>query len=322
MAKAKTNISGMSEDMSKSISKAIDHESKSVILPLSGKRIGISVSGSDESKQLGFSVTHQKDITIELTRYLLVNGAQLVYGGDLRKDGYTYAFSELSFQYRQKNEYDKKHFVNYFGWPIYNKLQNSDEADFRKNRVEIIKVPPPKEVPDKLKDKFVPYEKLENKLLWAKSMSLMRAKMIEHSDARIISGGSLSNYKGFYPGIIEEAYLTLQVKQPIFISGAFGGASGLIIRAIKGESEKKLVNEVFNWNPDLKELHKQYGEKELSKQLNNMFAAFRTLGISGLGKLNGLNEMQNGTLFNTLHLHEMIYHILIGLNGKLQKNNK
>ena len=319
MAKAKTNISGMSEDMSKSISKAIDQEIKSVILPLSGKRIGISVSGSDESAQLGFSVTHQKDITIELTRYLLVNGAQLVYGGDLRKDGYTYAFSELSFQYRQKNEHDKKHFVNYFGWPIYNKLQNSDEANFRKNRVDIIKVQPPKEVLDKLKDKFVPYEKIENKLLWAKSMSLMRAKMIEHSDARIISGGALSNYKGFYPGIIEEAYLTLQAKQPIFISGAFGGASGLIIRAIKGESEKKLVNEVFNWNPDLKELHKQHDEKELSDQLNNMFAAFRTLGIGGLCKLNGLNEMQNGTLFNTLHLHEMIYNILIGLNGKLHK---
>lgn len=261
MAKAQKNISGMSEDLSKSISKTIAKENKRAILPLKGKRVGISVSDSDEFKQLGFSEMHQKDITIEMTRYLLVNGAQLVYGGDLRKDGYTYAFSELSFQYRQKSEHDKSHYTNYFGWPIYNNLQNSDEAEFKKNRVEIKKVPAPKEIPDEIKNKFVPADSIENKVYWAKSMSKMRSEMIRDTDARVIIGGKLSTYKGFYPGIIEEGYLTVKAKQPLFLLGAFGGASSLIIRAIKGENEKILVKEVFQWFPELVELYRHEGEK-------------------------------------------------------------
>ena len=317
MAKAKTNISGMSEDLSKSISKNIDKENNSIVLPLSDYRIGVSVSGSDECKALGFSEIHQKDITIELTRYLLVNGAQLIYGGDLRNGGYTYAFTELSFQYRKKNESDKKHFVNYFGWPIYNVLKNSDEADFKKNRVDIIKVAPPPEVAEEMKYQFLPYNTPENKLLWARSMTIMRSEMVKNTDARIVLGGMLSSYKGFYPGIIEEAYLTLKANQPLFILGAFGGASKFIIRAIKGESEKKLSKEIISWNRDLIMLHEN-DEKMLNEKLCNIFSTFNELGINGLCKLNGLKKDQNILLFTTLHFHEMIYNILIGLKRKLK----
>lgn len=320
MAKKKTNISGMSDDLSKSISKTMAKENKSMILPLSDKRIGLSVSDSDEYKQLGFSETHQKDITIELTRYLLVNGAHLIYGGDLREGGYTFAFSELSFQYRQKEEHDKMHYTNYFGWPIYTKLQNSDEADFKKNRVDIVKVEPPKDAPKGLKNEFVPPDTLENKVLWAKSMSIMRSEMIKKTQGRIFIGGRLSTYKGFYPGIIEEAYLTLKDKQPMFLIGAFGGATNLIIRAVNGESEKKIVKEIFEWFPELNELYEHVGRKQLTVNLQNMLLEFKKMGIDGLSKLNGLNTNQNTILFNTLHFHELIYYILVGLKRKLKKN--
>src|ERR1035437_3138194 len=109
MEKKKINISGMSELSAKIIS---DADEKGDVISkdsLKDKWIGLSVSSSEEYKELGFSECHQKDITIELSRYLLINGAHLVYGGDLRKSGYTQLLSELSFQYRDKEEHSKTH---------------------------------------------------------------------------------------------------------------------------------------------------------------------------------------------------------------------
>jgi len=233
MAKQKVNISGMPGVSIKSRLVRSEKKNKVTVANLLGKRIGISVSDSDEYEQLGFSKTHQKDITIELTRYLLANDAHLVFGGDLRAQGYTYAFSELSFQYRKKEEHNKMNYTNFLGWPIYNNIMHSDEADFKKNRVEIVRTFPPKNVPSNLINKKDIPDTIENKVLWAYSMSNMRNAMIKQSDARIFLGGTLSSYKGFYPGVIEEGYLTLKAKQPLYLLGAFGGATNLLIRAIK-----------------------------------------------------------------------------------------
>lgn len=321
MAAEKTNISGMSKSSAKIIADADEKENVIIKNPLGDKRIGISVSNSDEYKELGFSENHQKDITIELTRYLLVNGAHLVYGGDLRKEGYTELFSELSFQYRDKEEHSKIFFTNYFGWPIYNLLKNADEATYKRNRVEIIKCKPPTEVPKKLEKKFVEADTFKNRELWALSMSHMRNEMTKNTSARIFIGGVLSKYKGFYPGLVEEGALSLEANKPIYLIGAFGGATNLMIRAIKGESEKKLVKEIFEWFPELQELYNKVDEKTLTNNLNEIFKSFKKLGIKGLCKLNGLTKIENEALFSTTHFHEMIYIILLGLKRTL-KNSK
>lgn len=317
MKRKKTNISGLSQDLSKSITRTIEKEANSIILPLNKKKIGLSVSDSEEFLQLGFSETHQKDITIELTRYLLVNGAHIVYGGDLRKDGYTYALSELSFQYRLKEHHNASFYTNVFAWPIYNRLQNSDLADFKKNRVSLIKATSPKDVPANLRGRFVEPDTIENQVLWAKSMSQMRSEMVKLTKARISIGGRLSDYKGFFPGILEEAYLTIKSKQPLFLVGAFGGATNLVIRAIKGESHENLVNEIFGQFPGLQELYQFVGKTVMTQQLNEIFTKFSQMGLKGLSSLNGLSNDENEVLFDTNHFHEMIYYILIGLQRKL-----
>jgi hypothetical protein len=321
MAAKKTNISGMSKTSAKIIADADEKENVVIKNSLGDKWIGISVSDSDEYKELGFSENHQKDITIELTRYLLVNGAHLVYGGDLRKEGYTELFSELSFQYRDKEEHSKTFFTNYFGWPIYNLLKNADEATYKRSRVEIIKCNPPKEVAKKMENKFVEADTIKNRELWALSMSSMRKEMTKNTAARIFIGGMLSKYKGFYPGIVEEGALCLEAKKPLYLIGAFGGATDLLIRAIKGENEKILVKEVFEWFPELQEFYNTIDEKTLTNNLNEIFKKFRKLGINGLCKLNGLTKIENEALFSTTHFHEMIYIILLGLKKTL-KNSK
>lgn len=320
MAKKKANISGVSLNLSQSISKDIADEIKEIKLPLGNRRIGISVSDSEEYGELGYSKIHQKDITVETTRYLLVNGAHLVYGGDLRQDGYTYAFSELAFQYRKKELDSKMHYTNYFGWPIHLKLENSDDATFKRNRVRIIKVEPPTEVPIELRSTPLPPSSPENKYYWAKSMTKMRKEMVENCDARILIGGKLSDYKGFFPGIIEEASFALEQKQPIYLIGAFGGATSILIRAIKGEKVSKLENELLEWYPSLRELYDTCAKRKDSvPTISSNIQKFQQLGLKGLSKINRLTSEQNEILFETKHFSEIIFYTLAGLKKSFKK---
>ncbi len=314
MKKEKVNISGVSHHYVNSVSLPNDKEKDKTFLSLKDKRIGISVSDSEDYKQLGFAETHQRDIILELTRYLLINGAHLIYGGDLRKNGYTCYFSDLSFQYRNKQDDSQQYFTNYFGWPIYNQLQNSDEAEFKKNRVELKKAGIPKRLPKELERKFIEPDSIENKLFWAESMTIMREEMVNDTDAGVYVGGTLSEYKGFYPGIIEEGFMMLKLKKPMYLVGAFGGATNCMIRALTGTSETQLSTEVLERFPALSNLYKT--KKNANKALMNVFLEFKNTGLSGISKLNGLSMEENEILFQTIHFHEIIYYILSGLKRK------
>lgn len=315
MAKTKTSITGVSENLSDSIQQNIEKEKKNIILPLAGIKIGISVSDSDDYHQLGFSEIHQKDITIEFTRYLLSNGAHLVYGGDLRLGGYTAAFSEIAFQYRKIEEKNEMLFTNYFGWPIHLKLKSSDEAYFKRNRVKIKKIGRPEEAPEQLDAVQILPDSIENRFYWAKSMAKMRIQMTSGSMARIFLGGRTKKYTGFYPGIIEEAYLALAAKQPIYLIGAFGGATAYIVRAFKGESAQKLANELLGEYPTINELYNYAdGIQHQYLSITSIFSYFVKTGLKGISKLNKLTEEQNEILFTTTHFPEIIYYTLVGLN--------
>ena len=66
---------------------------------LKGKKVAISVSESDDFQSLGLSQAILKDLTVELSRHILIAKGRMVYGGDLRQEGYTELFKDLSYQY-------------------------------------------------------------------------------------------------------------------------------------------------------------------------------------------------------------------------------
>ena len=53
----------------------------------------------------------------------------------------------------------------------------------------------------------------------------MRLVMRRETHARVVLGGRVSGYKGTMPGIAEEALLSLQKDQPLFLLGGFGGCT-------------------------------------------------------------------------------------------------
>src|SRR5690606_26234756 len=93
------------------------------------------VSESEELEKLGLSDHHLKDISIEIARYLIVNGATMLYGGDLRHGGFTELFSELSYQYKYLGDKERR-FINYFPFPNSKSINDDVRADFIKKQVE------------------------------------------------------------------------------------------------------------------------------------------------------------------------------------------
>src|SRR5437762_14359 len=66
----------------------------------------------------------------------------------------------------------------------------------------------------------------------AAALSAMRRHVTALTDARVLVGGRLSGYAGTMPGLVEEAILSLQHRQPVYVAGGFGGAAAAIARVL------------------------------------------------------------------------------------------
>jgi hypothetical protein len=282
-------------------------------------KIGISISDSEDLQKLGFSKIHQQDVMVEFARYMLVHGATLLYGGDLRGDGYTLLFSELAYQYRSINDQEKVHFINYSSYPIYNKLSTKQKLEFIKNRVEFKPVVPPKRLKVNEKE-FVPPSGKENKLIWAESLSKMRREMNSVSDARIFIGGKQSGYSGKYPGLIEEALLSLESDTPTYLIGAFGGATKSVINSLLKIKVSQLTEDWQCKDQGYKEFLEYYNSMAIRNKINykNASSFLNDYTMERLCKNNGLDESDNRRLFKTTHIPEMIFLVLKGLTKKLK----
>ena len=60
---------------------------------------------------------------------------------------------------------------------------------------------------------------------WTEGLTRMREVMRAETDARVVLGGRVEGYKGRMPGIAEEALLSLQSGQAVFLVGGFGGCT-------------------------------------------------------------------------------------------------
>lgn len=271
------------------------------------KKIAFSVSESDDIHKYGCSKTMLKDVVLELSRYILKAGGELVYGGDLRNDGYTESFENFSYQYGCKEKFETRpfYFTNYFAWPIYLKMSKSDQARFIHNRVQTVFVDPPVGA---MVDKFVPPVENENLEIWAKSLTKMREKMEQDVNARIIIGGRLSRFKGKYAGVLEEFLIANKSKHPIYLIGGFGGAAKAIIDIRKGESV-----DLEYWaytTPQYKEFVEFYNLANQDKI--NYELIIKEIKDAKLN--NGLTAAENERLASSINILEIVSLILKGLN--------
>lgn len=318
---AEKNISGISENLADSIVEQKAIEKKEFVKSfLHGKRIAISVSKNEELEQLGLSDQHLKDISIEIARYLIVNGATMLYGGDLRDKGYTRIFSELSYQYKFLSDKERR-FVNYFPFPNYLKVSIDDRANFIEQQVEPKIIAIPKHLGNiDTERKYEPLKSVEDMFIYSECFADMRVIMANESDARILLGGKLKNYLGYFPGIIEEAFQTMQANKPIYLLGGFGGAAKSLIKVILGYRPKELSNE-FQFDTDFLIDFRDYckGKSTISLDYDYLVDYLQQHTVESISKHNGLSIEENQILFESTNIHELVFLIIKGVQNIANK---
>lgn len=281
---------------------------------LNNKHIAISISEPNDLNGLYVAPTMMRDLSIEIARHLLFAGAKLVYGGDLRPNGVTYALSELTKQYgiSENARQDVQYLKNYIAWPIYNNMTIDEKAFFKGHRIDISYVSAPDGVENRLKDRFVPPNTPGNKYLWARSLTKMRIEMDNGIFARIVVGGRTSGFKGLMPGILEEVKISMSNNHSLYIIGGFGGASKLLTDCI----EKKVTTEELLSNIQF-DTELQNELESRNEQLDMSF--LNSLYNDGISKLNnGLDLEDNKLLFHSTNIIEIVALILKGLKIKAQ----
>ena len=200
------------------------------------KKIAVSVSETDNFDN-GVEIKHLQDVIVEIVRFLMLSGNQIIYGGDI-KYCLGLNFAEIIFDLALKYSTKKPAVINPLPTKFYKKIDDSIRAKY----IDIIEF---KEANDDL--------------------SKMREYMSSIENARIIIGGKLQGYQGKYPGVLEEAYYTLKAKKPLYIIGAFGGVAKEIVKLRNGkEIEEWKGFEIYN---DVKTLPLNNG---LSEKENNI----------------------------------------------------
>lgn len=291
----------------------------------------------DENLKVGISISdfEQKDFykknhipsrgldcfAHNIARQLVLNGIQLIYGGDFRKNGFTDAILDeikILAQDDGNEKYKSYKLMNYLAWPLYNKMGEYEQwyADnirhLQKKNVD------PVGVPDLQKEKFIVPDTVENKFIWSMNLTKMREESIANSNARICAGGRFSGYKGKMPGVLEEVLIALKQEKPLFLIGAFGGVVGEVCKTINSNILSDFLTE--NWqnanNPGYIELQAHAKEKGNHADYAEIKTLLENMSVKTLADRVKLSEDQYRQLMLTPFVDEAIRLVLLGLSKK------
>jgi hypothetical protein len=254
--------------------------------------VSISISESPDMPVLGFTEEHLRDAMAEIARHVLALGASLAYGGDLRVQGFTNLLFELVSRHgRKRDEEDAKTSVtDYLAWPVHILMATADLERYASELTDyarLVLLTLDGEVCE-MKARHLLPQRLPTESEWAQGLTSMRKVMLRATDARIVLGGRMEGYKGLMPGIAEEALLSLQARQPLFLIGGFGGCSREIAETLG------IVPRSATSRPKWKELE--------------AFGPFKDADMD-----NGLTREENMILAKTPHVDEAVALTLRGL---------
>ena len=279
---------------------------------LKGRSIAISVSEAPDSDVLGYGTDMIRDLTIELSRHLLIAGAKMVYGGDLRQDGYTELFSDMSLQYKNyQDNVDRNtfYFFNYFAWPIHLNFTTETRLQYVNSRVNPVFVECPEEYSGDKNKPIAPVNN-DNNYIYALSLLKMRKQMEAVTDARVILGGRTTGFSGFMAGIIEEFVQAVEVGHPVYLLGGFGGAASLLTSLIK----KEIVVDDIIIEARKASRYAEFMSFCRDKKIDIGYEKLKNFAAGGLACLNnGLEDEDNYILFQSTDVIEIVGLIIKGL---------
>jgi SLOG cluster2/TIR domain len=304
---------------------------------LKGRPIALSMSESTDIESCGLDSLHLEGCMLDISRYLLIKGTTLAYGGHLGAEGYTQKLFELV---RTHNSLEGvqpfERIVNHRGWPL---PRLTVEQLAKLNQVsKTVQLPRPQDVDETLHPDFVPEPSYfpddkspEHRFAWARGMTEMRAFQSDKARsgilARIVVGGTFGPtlkvaedatrkdrwYASRIPGVLEEIMLSVQAGQPVFVIGAFGGVARLVIDLIHGKDREEAT-----WNyqkrapfaPEMRALYEQRGIEWIDYP--EIVSLLREKGTQGINPL--LSGEEQEELFEAVDPSRMVELVLQGLN--------
>lgn len=280
--------------------------------------VGISISepSAKELTKIGHSNYHLAQLSQDIARHIISAGSELIYGGDLREDGFTeFIFNEAGVL-QSRLQSDDIFVKNYIAWPIY--LESTEEfinwVSKYSHVAKMIKVDPPGDTAELIvdKDTFLPPSSTQNRFVWSRSLTEMRTKMIDNCRVRIFAGGRHSGYKGKMPGVLEEILISLKEGRAVYLLGGFGGVTSSVCKSIiRGELELELS---LDWqlmnNAGLKDVYEfsKDNKHDYFDDLNSVRQILKDIDLK-----NGLSKEENERLFKTQYSDEVIYLVLKGM---------
>jgi hypothetical protein len=293
--------------------------SKSENLSLAGLRVGLSIS---DVSNVGFDINHlptsQSTILAQdLARHLLARSATLIYGGDLRKDGFTEFILDEAVALKNRLSTDEIYIENHLAWPIHK--SDKEMTAWRSNYRAIMETVE-YEIPDDIandvdKEIFLPPSTPQNKYYWSRCLTEMRLKSIDSSHARICAGGKISGYNGKMPGVFEEILISIGKKKPTYLLGAFGGVVAMVCKALGGESYPAPLTEAWQNTHnaayvDLQAIARIHGTHA---DYQEGMAILAGIDLPTLSRNAGLSEESYFRLMETPFVDECIHLIMQGL---------
>jgi hypothetical protein len=259
--------------------------------PLSQMAIAISISESDDLAVLGLAEEHLRDAITEISRHMLAMGARLIYGGDLRDNGYTKLLFELVTRHRRDADIGdvRPAIANYLPWPVHSMKSSTYLSDLREGLEgigELYCLDREGRIIAQDADIGLSPTAFSDED-WSSSLTAMRHAQTEATFARIALGGRVTQFKGRMPGIAEEAEFALKAQQPLYLLGGFGGCARDIA------SDMGLM-------PDVKNPINWLGRNQ-----------FSSWGVNDLA--NGLEFDEIRTLARTVHVDQAVALILRGM---------
>lgn len=226
--------------------------------------------------------------------------------------------------------------INHCPWPNYLKITPAIEAQWI-NCCRIVRVTPAMaKIPDAAiipptqldlppDDKNYPVQAFLHQAL---CLSTMREMMIEgisfpipdHEppesippiDARIVLGGKVEGYRGFIPGIFEEALLSLEKRRPLYLLGGFGGATEVLAEALLADPSAALPDALQEVpSPALLKDTDGLLASACLRDTSTLLRALREAIHAAQGQLakalnNGLDEADNRRLLTTRDMREAL----------------
>ena len=298
--------------------------------------VAIATSESDDSRRFGVFDAHREGALMEISRQLLVRGATLHYGGHLGSDGYTTALFDMAQAYRaQSGLPPAERIVNDVGWPLpLETLPDATRAKYQ-NVAKFRRVPRPAGVEDLEPATFVaepaffPADSPARRFAWARGMTAMREDQTRRTRARVVLGGKVGPtvtakpdggkdlrwYMSRIPGVVEEAYASIQAEKPLYLVGGFGGAAALVGDLLEGRPRPA----DFTWD-----YHRQAPHAETMRDLyatrgvpwldyTEIAADLGTRGLAALSRVNGLSVAENRELLGTRDVSRIVELVVQGL---------